>query len=125
MIGLGHAVVSSNDLPKAKAFYDALMGSAGVTPLFEHPSGGRAYGQDGSLFFVVLGPYDKRLATVGNGAHVDLPVRYPGRGRRLSRQGAGAWRRRRGALRASGAPGFYMSYFRDLDGNKLCAFNLG
>ena len=23
------------------------------------------------------------------------------------------------------APKFYMSYFRDLDGNKLCAFNLG
>jgi predicted lactoylglutathione lyase len=26
---------------------------------------------------------------------------------------------------AERAPKFYMSYFRDLDGNKLCAFHLG
>ncbi len=26
--------------------YDALLGSAGITPMFEHPSGGRVYGKD-------------------------------------------------------------------------------
>ncbi|MGA7711383.1 MAG: hypothetical protein WCA81_05740 [Rhizomicrobium sp.] len=86
---------------ETRAFYDALPGSAGIATLFPHPSGGRVYGKDGKPFFVVLAPYDKTSAT----GHI-------------SRQGVGAWTR---ALQAR-APTFYMSYFRDLDGNKLCAF---
>ncbi len=62
---------------------DALLGSAGITPLFEHPSGGRVYGQDG---------HAKALALGGSN---------------------------------EGAPRFYFSVFRDLDGNKLCAFSVG
>jgi catechol 2,3-dioxygenase-like lactoylglutathione lyase family enzyme len=124
MIGLGHAVVGSNNLAKAKAFYDALLGSAGVTPLFEHPSGGRAYGRNGSLFFVVLGPYDHKAASVGNGSMSTFSFE--------TRAEVDAFHAKALALGGAdeGAPGeraprFYMSYFRDLDGNRLCAFNLG
>jgi catechol 2,3-dioxygenase-like lactoylglutathione lyase family enzyme len=124
MIALGHGTVGSNDLDKAKAFYDALFGAAGVTPLFEHPSGGRAYGNKGSLFFVVLGPYDGKPATVGNGSMHGF--------RFDTRAEVDAFHAKALALggKDEGAPGerapkFYMSYFRDLDGNKLCAFNLG
>jgi len=124
MIRLGHAVVGSNDLVKAKAFYDALLGSVGVTPLFEHPSGGRAYGRNGSLFFVVLGPYNDKAATVGNGSMATF--------RFDTRAEVDAFYAKALTLGGvdEGAPGdrapkFYMSYFRDLDGNKLCAFNLG
>ena len=35
-----YATVGSNDLERAKAFYTALLGSAGITPMFPHPSGG-------------------------------------------------------------------------------------
>jgi len=124
MISLGHGIVGSNDLENAKAFYDALLGSAGITRLFEHPSGGRAYAKDGNLFFVVLGAYDKRPATVGNGSMHTF--RFDTRGE------VDAFHAKALALggKDEGAPGerapkFYMSYFRDLDGNKLCAFNLG
>lgn len=124
MIGLGHGCVGSNDLAKAKAFYDALFGSAGVKPLFEHPSGGRVYGKDGNLFFVVLGAYDKKPATIGNGSMHTF--------RFDTRAEVDAFHAKALALGGAdeGAPGerapkFYMSYFRDLDGNKLCAFNLG
>jgi catechol 2,3-dioxygenase-like lactoylglutathione lyase family enzyme len=124
MIALGHGTVGSNDLLKAKAFYDALFGSAGVAPLFEHPSGGRVYGLNGSLFFVLLGPYDGKPATVGNGSMHGF--------RFDTRAEVDAFHARALALGGSdeGAPGerapkFYMSYFRDLDGNKLCAFHLG
>jgi hypothetical protein len=34
--------VGSNHLRDAKAFYDALIAAAGITPVFEHPSGRRA-----------------------------------------------------------------------------------
>ncbi len=124
MIALGHGTVGSNDLEWAKAFYDALLGSAGVTKLFEHPSGGRAYGKDGSLFFVVLGPYDGQKATAGNGSMHGF--------RFDTREEVDAFHAKALALGGTdeGAPGerapkFYMSYFRDLDGNKLCAYCLG
>ncbi len=124
MIALGHAVVGSNDLARAKAFYGALLGSAGVIPLFEHPSGGRAYGLDGALFFVVLGPYDQEQATIGNGSMATFRFDsrtevddFHAKALQLGSADEGAPGER--------APGFYMSYFRDLDGNKLCAFSLG
>ena len=34
-------------LEEAKSFYDGLLGFAGITPLFEHPAGGRIYGMGG------------------------------------------------------------------------------
>ena len=123
MITLGYATVGSNDLERAKGFYDALLGSAGVFPLFEHPSGGRVYGKDGAIFFGVLGPYDGAPASVGNGSMLGFRFDSPGEvdafhARALALggldEGAPGWR----------APPFYMSYFRDLDGNKLCAFHL-
>ncbi len=124
MIALGHGTVGSNDLEKAKAFYDALLGSAGVVPLFDHPSCGRVYGHNGNLFFVVLGPYDGRPASVGNGSMHGF--------RFDTREEVNAFHAKALALGGvdEGAPGergpkFYMSYFRDLDGNKLCAFHLG
>ena len=95
----------------------------GVASAFEHPSGGRVYGKDGSLFFGVLGPYDKKPATVGNGSMVAL---------NFGRAEVDAFHAK--ALSLGGTdegapgergPGFYFSYFRDLDGNKLCAYSIG
>ena len=68
MAVLNYCTVGSNHLEEAKSFYDGLLGLAGLTPLFEHPSGGRIYGKDGSLCFGVLGPFDGKPATVGNGS---------------------------------------------------------
>jgi catechol 2,3-dioxygenase-like lactoylglutathione lyase family enzyme len=97
MATLGYCTVGSNSLEKAKIFYDALLGVAGMTSLFEHPSGGRVYGQDGNACFVVLGPYNGKAASVGTD------------------EGAPGARR----------PDMHFSYFRDLDGNKLCAYCIG
>ena len=40
MAVLGYCTVGSNRLEEAKTFYDALLGSAGISLMFEHPSGG-------------------------------------------------------------------------------------
>lgn len=121
MAVLGYCTVGSNRLEEAKAFYDALLGSAGITRLFEHPSGGRVYGKDGNLSFGVLGPYNRESASVGNGSM--FAFRFD------SRQEVDAFHAKALALGGAdeGAPGerapkMYFSYFRDLDGNKLCAF---
>lgn len=124
MATLGYATVGSNRLEAAKAFYDALLGSAGITPAFDHPSGGRVYGQDGGFCFGVLGPYDQQPASVGNGSM--FAFRFE------SRAEVDAFHARALALGGvdEGAPGeraptYYFSYFRDLDGHKLCAYCIG
>jgi predicted lactoylglutathione lyase len=73
---------------------------------------------------VLLGPYDKKAATVGNGSMHGFSFGTP--------QEVDAFHAKALALGGTdeGAPGyrapkFYMSYFRDLDGNKLCAFKIG
>ena len=121
---LGYATVGSNDLERAKAFYDPLLAMAGITPMFPHPTGGKVYGRDGFFCFGVLGPFDGKPATVGNGTMISL--------RFDTRAEVDAFHARALALGGTdeGAPGerapkFYMSYFRDLDGNKLCAYCIG
>lgn len=121
MIGVGYATVGSNRLEDAKAFYDALLGSAGLASVHEHRSGGRIYGKDGKLIFGVLGPYDKQPATFGNGGMIGFSFETPAE--------VAAFHAKALALGGvdEGAPGprgtkFYFAYFRDLDGNKLCAY---
>ena len=121
---VSYATVGSNCLEAAKAFYDELLGSAGITPAFEHPSGGRVYGRDGGFCFCVLGPYNGDPASVGNGVMIAFSFD--------SREEVDAFHAKALALGGAdeGAPGlraptFYFSYFRDLDGNKLCAFHVG
>ena len=124
MAMLGYATVGSNRLDDAKDFYDTLLGSAGFKPMFEHPSGGRIYGKEGTIAFGVLGPYNGGEATVGNGsmfgfrfntaAEVDS---FHAKALQLGGKDEGSPGKR--------GPTMYFSYFRDLDGNKLCAFCLG
>ncbi len=124
MVALSYATVGSNDLKKAKAFYDALLGSVGMASVFEHPSGGRLYGKDGKLMFGVMAPHDGKPASVGNGSMSGFTFK--------TREEVDAFYKTALALGAKddGAPGergpgFYFSYFRDPDGNKLCAYKLG
>ena len=121
MAVMTYATVGSDRLEEAKAFYDGLMGQAGIPALFEHPSGGRVWGAGGVPNFAVLGPFNKEPASVGNGAMVAF--------RFDERAEVDAFHAKALALGGTdeGAPGvrgpnWYFSYFRDLDGNKLCAF---
>ena len=123
MAKLGYATVGSNQLEKAKAFYDALFAPVGIATVFEHPTGGRIYGKGGGITFGVLGPYDKNAATVGNGSMIAFQCD--------SAKDVDAFHARALQLGGAdeGAPGYrgpkmYFSYFRDLDGNKLCAYAL-
>lgn len=122
---IGYALVGSNDLDKAKAFYDELLKPLGAAPLFEHPSGGRVYGKAQPSFGVV-GPFDGKPATVGNGTMISFTAETQEQVRQVfakamelggSDEGGPGWR---------GDPGgFYGAYFRDLDGNKLCVYRIG
>lgn len=121
---MSYMTVGSNNLPRAKEFYDALLGSIGMRPVFEHPSGGRLYsGRDMGLFGV-LAPADGGAPSVGNGSMGGFSFD--------TTEEVDAFHAKALELGGSceGPPGVrmpkaYFAYFRDLDGNKFCGYKLG
>lgn len=121
---VGYTTLGTNDLEKAIAFYDSLLAELGGKQVLND---GRMIvwagaGPGGML--AVCTPYDEQPASVGNGMMVALAAGSQENVRKLHAKAL--------ELGASdeGAPGermngFYGGYFRDLDGNKLCAFHLG
>ena len=124
MAKVSYYTVGSTKLEEAKVFYDALLGSIGMTPMFEHPSGGRLYRGKGTGLFGVLGPYDGNPACVGNGSMggfsfdtVEEVAAFHAKALELGATDDGPPGER--------MPGVYFAYFRDLDGNKLCGYKFG
>ena len=120
---IGYATLGSNDLERAKGFYDKVLAPLGVKRGLDI---GRIqfYGQPGTGALALCKPYDGGAATSGNGMMVALaaPSREAVDAAYAEAMSAGGT--------CEGKPGermptFYGAYFRDLDGNKLCAFKLG
>lgn len=118
---IGYVTLGTNDLPRAVAFYDALLAEIGATRFMQADRfvAWAVTPQQPSL--AVFMPFDQKAATVGNGTMVALVVDKPER--------VDALHARALALGAQdeGQPGprggsFYAGYFRDLDGNKLNFF---
>lgn len=125
---LAYALVGSNDLERAKTFFDALLGSIGIGKLTDHPSGGRLYGERfDQLFFGVLGPFDEKPATVGNGSMITfaMPSRTAVDAFHAKALELGGANEGDPGIRGDPSVGFYGSYFRDLDGHKFCACHIG
>ncbi len=121
---LGYASVGTNDLPKALAYYDALLADIGGKTLMEDEGRMRIYGGGAGAMVMVTKPHDGKAATIGNGSMLALAAG--------SRDAVDAMHAKALSLGSvdEGAPGdrgngFYGAYFRDLDGNKICAFHMG
>jgi catechol 2,3-dioxygenase-like lactoylglutathione lyase family enzyme len=121
---ISYATVGTNDLEKSAPFFTALLEPQGVTKMFDHPRGGAMYGKGGKIVLGVLKPFDGDVAKPGNGTMValDMPDRESvdaiyAKAMELGGKDEGPPGER--------GPGFYMAYFRDLDGNKFCACRLG
>ena len=126
---IGYVTVGTNDLDKARAFYDALLGEVGAGRLMEMPTGFTLYatgwGQPG---IAVTRPYDGGAATVGNGMMVSMVLDSRDKVDRLYAKAlelGGSDEGQPGVRGEEGPRAFYGAYFRDLDGNKLCAFRVG
>lgn len=121
---ISYATVGSNDFEKSVPFFTELLGTQGVTKMFDHPRGGGVFAKDGKLVLGVLKPFDGEAATAGNGTMIAMEM--------PSRDEVDAFHAKALALGGTceGAPGergpgFYMAYFRDLEGNKFCACKFG
>lgn len=125
---IGYVVLGTNDLPRASAFYDALLAEMGVTRMMEFGDRGYAWGAAmDKPMLCIMTPYDGRPATVGNGVMVGIGVESHELVDRMHKKALALGGADEGApgLRAVGGDGFYAAYFRDLDGNKLDVFCYG
>jgi catechol 2,3-dioxygenase-like lactoylglutathione lyase family enzyme len=120
---LGYVTIGVKDMGRAEGFYNALLAEIGAQQLF---------GQDRIKFYgtgpedsmlAVCIPYDEEEAQPGNGCMVAIPGG--------SREGVDKLYAKAMELGATdeGEPGerlpiFYGAYVRDLDGNKLCFFEM-
>lgn len=121
---IGYVTLGSNDRQKAGAFYDELLGLLGAKRAMVDGDRFIGWSNGQGAMLAVIKPYDGNPATVGNGNMVSLAVG--------SRENVDKIHSKALALggKDEGAPGlrggnFYGAYFRDLDGNKLCAFHMG
>ncbi|HST36497.1 MAG TPA: VOC family protein [Allosphingosinicella sp.] len=129
---IGYVTLGSNDMTKARAYYDALLGSIGAKRLMEFPDEfggftmwGTNWGQPG---IAVTTPYNKEPAVAGNGnmAAIVLDERskvddFYAKAIALG----GSCEGPPGVRGEEGEQAFYGAYFRDPEGNKLCAFRIG
>ena len=126
---IGYVTVGSNDLQKARNFYDQLMPTLGAGRIMEFGDNFTMYGTGmGKPGFAVCKPFDGNAATAGNGnmasiacdsrAKVDA---FHAKAMELGGKDEGP----PGVRGEEGNQAFYGAYFRDLDGNKLAAFCIG
>lgn len=118
---IAYTTLGTNDLPRAAAFYDKLLGELGAK---------RIMGTDRIILWgnapkspmlSVCKPYDGKSATVGNGVMVSLAVDSRAKVDSIYKKAIELGCKDEGAPGERG-PGFYLAYFRDLDGNKLALF---
>ena len=120
---IGYTTIGTNDLGKALAFYDALLADLGGKRVMDTRNG-HLYGFAQGPFFGVTKPFDGNVQASGNGNMIAFSC--------ANRDKVGELHAKALSLGGSdeGAPGDrgggrYAAYFRDLDGNKLCAFTMG
>ncbi|WP_299981168.1 VOC family protein [uncultured Pseudoteredinibacter sp.] len=120
---IGYVTLGTNDFAKAADFYDALLGSIGANRFMDMDTFVAWAVDPGKPMICISKPFDGNEATVGNGSMTAVAMD--------SQDKVDAFHQKAMDLGASdeGAPGlrgdgFYGAYFRDLDGNKLCAFTI-
>lgn len=126
---IGYITLGTDDLDRSRAFYDALLGEIGASRLMEMDSGFTLYGTGwGQPGLAVTRPHDGQPARAGNGNMVSLVMDSRDKVDRLHARALELGGSDEGAPGVRGEEGdraFYGAYFRDPDGNKLCAFRVG
>jgi len=129
---IGYVTLGSDDMPRARAYYDELFGSIGAKRIME-------FGDDLGGFTMwgtgldkpgvaVTNPYNKQPAAAGNGNMTAIAMNSRSKVDQFYNKAielGGTDEGPPGLRGDEGPQAFYGAYFRDLDGNKLCAFRIG
>jgi catechol 2,3-dioxygenase-like lactoylglutathione lyase family enzyme len=119
-----HIMVGTNDVKRAKAFYDAALGALGVPPGLDQ--GHRVFYMTPTGVFAVTTPIDGEEARPANGGTIGFAAATPELADAWHAAGLAA-----GGVAIEDPPGvrvgptgkLYIAYLRDPDGNKICALH--
>jgi catechol 2,3-dioxygenase-like lactoylglutathione lyase family enzyme len=122
MAAFTHVTVGTNDLAKARAFYDNVLAPLGLKRLKDLGDRGSIWGQSAEEFFV-LTPADGKPACPANGGTVSFEAPSRAAVAAFHKAALAAGGTDEGAVGPRGFwPNAYAGYVRDLDGNKLAAY---
>ena len=121
---LGYVTLGSNQFDQAASFYDELFEVCGAKRLMEL-EGFILWGTSMEAGAIALTkPFNQEPASVGNGGMAAIQAESKDVVAALHKKALELGGQDEGEPGPRG-DGFYASYFRDLDGNKLAAFFLG
>jgi catechol 2,3-dioxygenase-like lactoylglutathione lyase family enzyme len=119
-----HVMIGTNDLEKAKSFYDALLGTLGIAPgrVDRH----RIFYRSKTGTFSVSLPIDGKPACHANGGTIGFAADSPEAADAFHAAGiahGGKTCEEPPGIREGSGMKLYIAYLRDPDGNKLCALH--
>src|SRR4051794_12250412 len=114
-----HLSLGTNDIKKARAFYDAVFAAVGMR-LIKADEHGAHYGT-GTILVSLVKPVDGKPASAGNGAHVAFAAEDRGTVDNFYRAALAHGGEGDGApgLRPEYDANYYGAFVRDPDGNKI------
>ena len=117
-----HVTVGSNDLAKARTFYDKVLAPLGYKRLNDLGDNGSIWGESAPEFFV-LKPANGQPATHANGGTISFAAPSRAAVAAFHKAALELGGKDEGPVGSRGwAPNAYAGYVRDLDGNKLAAY---
>jgi predicted lactoylglutathione lyase len=121
---IGYVTLGTNDIARAARFYDELLSVIGAKRMLETEKFISWGNNPQAAQLFVIKPADGNKATVGNGVMVALAAKSTEEVEKLYNKAISLGAQDEGPAGPRGG-GFYAGYFRDADGNKLCAFFMG
>ena len=118
---IGYVTLGTNDLPRAAAFYDALLGEIGGTRMMDTERFVAWVVDPKQPGLCIAKPFDGNPASVGNGTMIALAMKSTDLVDTMHAAAIALGATDEGKPGPRGS-GFYAGYFRDLDGNKLNFF---
>lgn len=129
---IGYITLGTNDIAKARSFYDGLLGSLGAQRMMEFGDDLGGFTLWGIAFdkpgIAVTRPHNGEAATAGNGNMAAIVLDTRAKVDALHAKAVelgGSCDGPPGLRGEEGPQAFYAAYFRDPEGNKLCAFRMG
>jgi catechol 2,3-dioxygenase-like lactoylglutathione lyase family enzyme len=117
-----HVTVGTNNLEKARQFYDAVLAPLGLKRLKDFGDGGSCWGQT-TEEFMVLKPANGQPATAANGGTISFEAPSRAAVAAFPKAALDQGGKDEGAVGPrSFWPHAYAGYVRDLDGNKLACY---
>ena len=122
---LSSVCLGTNDIARAGAWYDTVLGTLGMGRLMDHDNELGFGPAKGWPQVYIVRPYNNAPATAGNGTQIAFRAPDQDTVKRFHAAALQAGGTDEGAPGPRDyVPGYYGAYCRDLDGNKLHIFHL-